>query len=216
LFLYLYTDFEGNISLCEAMKGGHELVKKLLIDNGADISYANVAPLAIFAVEKNDIQLLKDVMKLGGDIVTNSTKEGTTALHAAVCEGNFEIVKFLVEQGADMDKQDKVGWTPRTLADHQCHEEIKNMFKEIEQDDKISYVIPPIPNENGGSIIAKSYSDPSLLAMSQGGSFRPNQELTSLNNHQGRRVSPFRNFVFGMNAAANRGKYTYAFNWNLK
>jgi hypothetical protein len=34
------------------MKGGHELVKKLLIDNGANISYANVAPLAIFAVEK--------------------------------------------------------------------------------------------------------------------------------------------------------------------
>ncbi|KAK2452947.1 potassium channel AKT1 [Trifolium repens] len=202
-------DFEGNISLCEAMKGGHELVKKLLIDNGADISYANVAPLAIFAVEKNDIQLLKDVMKLGGDIVTNSTKEGTTALHAAVCEGNFEIVKFLVEQGADMDKQDKVGWTPRTLADHQCHEEIKNMFKEIEQDDKISYVIPPNPNKNEGSVIAKSYSDPSLLAMSQGGSFRPNQELTSLNNHQGRRVSPFRNSVFGMNATANQDNYNF-------
>ncbi|GAU15112.1 hypothetical protein TSUD_08500 [Trifolium subterraneum] len=153
-------DFEGNISLCEAMKGGHELVKKLLIDNGADMYSANVAPLAIFAIEKNDIQLLKDIVKLGGDFVTNSTKEGTTALHAAVCEGNVEIVKFLVEQGADIDKQDNLGWTPRTLADHQCHEEINNMFKEIEQDDKIPYVITP--NNNGGSVISKSYSDPSM------------------------------------------------------
>ncbi|XP_045799570.1 potassium channel AKT1-like [Trifolium pratense] len=193
-------DFEGNISLCEAMKGGHELVKKLLIDNGADISSANVTPLAIFAIEKNDIQLLKDIMKLGGDIVTNFTKEGTTALHAAVCEGNVQIVKFLVEHGADIDKHDKAGWTPRNLADHQCHEEIQNMFKEI------PHVIPQMPNNNGGSNIPKSYSEPSMLAMSRGGSFRPNQDSTCLNGHQKRRVGSSRNSFFGMVTSAKRDK----------
>ncbi|XP_053687404.1 apoptosis-stimulating of p53 protein 2 [Sabethes cyaneus] len=38
--------------------------------------------------------------------------EGITALHNAICAGHFEIVKFLVSFGCDVNAQDSDGWTP--------------------------------------------------------------------------------------------------------
>ncbi|KEH39823.1 inwardly rectifying potassium channel subunit [Medicago truncatula] len=187
-------DFEGDIPLWEAIKGGHESMIKLLMDNGADISSANIASLACFAVEKNNIQFLKDIVKYGGDIVTKSTNDGTTALHTAVCHGNVEIVKFLVEQGADIDKPDGFGWSSRAYANQECHEEIQNMFKEIEQDNTIPYDISSTRKNNGRLFIETDQSEPSMLASPRGAS------------PQRRKVSPFRNSFFGMIAAANRDK----------
>ncbi|CAA3033770.1 potassium channel AKT1-like [Olea europaea subsp. europaea] len=36
-------------------------------------------------------------------------QRGTTALHTAICEENIEVVKFLMEQGANIDKPDVHG-----------------------------------------------------------------------------------------------------------
>ncbi|ETN63022.1 hypothetical protein AND_005276 [Anopheles darlingi] len=50
-----------------------------------------------------------------GNIVTNpsaANDEGITALHNAICAGHFEIVKFLVNFGCDVNAQDSDGWTP--------------------------------------------------------------------------------------------------------
>lgn len=35
---------------------------------------------------------------------------GITALHNAICAGHFDIVKFLVEIGCDVNAQDSDGW----------------------------------------------------------------------------------------------------------
>ena len=40
-----------------------------------------------------------------------SNDEGITALHNAICAGHFEIVKFLVEFGCDVNSQDSDGWS---------------------------------------------------------------------------------------------------------
>merc|ERR1712107_818385 len=37
---------------------------------------------------------------------------GITALHNAICAGHYDIVKFLVEFGCDVNAQDSDGWTP--------------------------------------------------------------------------------------------------------
>ena len=189
------------------MLGNHKQVIKILIDNGANISSGDVGRFACIAAEKNDIKLLKDIIQYGGD-VTKSTSNGTTAIHTAVCEGNVEIVKFLMEQGADIDKQDNYGWTPRAYADHQCHEEIINMFQKIEKDDRVPYVIPPMPTKRE-SFIGRSQSETSMVSARQGIStisLPPNQELTWSDNHQKRRVSPFQNSFFGMPSVASRDK----------
>lgn len=39
-----------------------------------------------------------------------SNDEGITALHNATCAGHFEIVKYLVEIGCDVNVQDSDGW----------------------------------------------------------------------------------------------------------
>lgn len=36
--------------------------------------------------------------------------EGITALHNAICAGHFDIVKYLVEHGCDVNAQDSDGW----------------------------------------------------------------------------------------------------------
>ncbi|KAI5393842.1 hypothetical protein KIW84_060808 [Lathyrus oleraceus] len=196
-------DFDGNIPLGEAILGNHESVTKLLVENGADISLADVGRLACYAVEKKDIELLKDIAQYGGDVKKSSN--GTTALHLAVGQGNVEMVKFLVEQGAYIDLQDSFGWSARAYADHQCHEEIQNIFKEIEKDDKVPHVISPVPNNNEGSCIEKCQSESYLPTIPQSGSLPPNQELTWLDNHHGR-VTPFRNSFFGMVSVPSQDK----------
>lgn len=44
--------------------------------------------------------------------------EGITALHNAICAGHYEIVKFLVEFGCDVNAQDSDGWSVIVFTAH--------------------------------------------------------------------------------------------------
>ncbi|GER45142.1 potassium channel [Striga asiatica] len=127
--ILLLLDY-GNVPLWDAILGNHEPVIKILVDNGATLSSGDVGQLACFAAEQNNLELLKEISKHGGD-VTLLNITGTTALHTAISEENLEIVKFLVEKGADIDMADVHGWTPRALADYQGHEEINAYFRTL-------------------------------------------------------------------------------------
>ncbi|XP_054822597.1 potassium channel AKT1-like isoform X1 [Prosopis cineraria] len=124
-------DYDGSVPLWEAVVGRHESVSKLLVENGANLECGDVGQFACIAAEQNNLSLLKDIVRHGGDVALSRNYDGTTALHIAVCEGSVEIVKFLLDQGADVDKPDKHGWKPRALADQQGHEEIKAIFQTI-------------------------------------------------------------------------------------
>ncbi|KAE8682883.1 Potassium channel AKT1 [Hibiscus syriacus] len=121
-------DSEGSVPLWEAMLGGHDTVAQLLKENGGNINAGDVGHFACTAAEQNNLNLLKEITRYGGD-VTRPRSNGYTALHVAVCEDNIEIVQFLLEQGADIDKQDIHHWTPRDLAEQQGHEEIRSIFE---------------------------------------------------------------------------------------
>ncbi|KAF7830260.1 potassium channel AKT1-like [Senna tora] len=196
-------DLDGSIPLWEAMMGGHESVIKLLIDNGADISYADVGHLACTAAEQNNLELLKAIAKYGGNVTQPKSNE-TTALHTAVCEGNIEIVKFLLQQGADVDRPDVHGWTPAALADHQGHEEIKELFQRCREGKMPSSVIPR-PMNHVAIKLGRFQSEPAMPALSQGSMPPPGQDVTWLESQRGRRTNNFHNSLFGvMSAAANR------------
>lgn len=187
---------DGSVPLWEAMKGRHESVMKILIDNGADISLANAGHLACSAVEQNNMELLKEIIQCGMD-VTQPKKNGATALHTAVVEGNTEMINFLVDQGADIDMQDVNGWTPRVLAEQSESEEIKNIFHDI-KDSRKPGVIPISKNDNRSG---RFQIDPSMLTIPQ--------ESMLLPPYDGRRrsSSSFDNSIFGMMSTANRGTY---------
>ncbi|KAL0312070.1 UNVERIFIED_CONTAM: Potassium channel AKT1 [Sesamum radiatum] len=153
-------DSEGDVPLWDAILEKHEAVIRVLVDNGATLSSGDVGGFACYAVEQNNIELLKEITKFGGD-VTLLSSSGTTALHTAISEENVEIVKFLMEQGADIDKPDSHGWTPRALADHQGHEEIKALFQTKQ---KSKDHVRHLENEQAPYFNLKKYSSEPAIA----------------------------------------------------
>lgn len=113
--------------LWEAILGKHEKVAKILAENGGELSAGDMGHCACAAAAQNSVQLLEDILRWGGNVAA-AKNDGSTALHRAVCEGNVAVVEFLILHGADADKADAQGWTPRGLADQQGHEEIKELF----------------------------------------------------------------------------------------
>ncbi|XP_010325113.1 potassium channel AKT1-like [Solanum lycopersicum] len=191
-------DSEGNVPLWDAMVGKHEAVIKLLVDNGAKISSGDVGQFASFAVEQGSLDLLKEIIKYGGD-VTLLNSLGTTALHTAISEENAEIVKFLLEQGADIDKADVHGWTPRALAEFQGHKEIKELFNLMQPASKETNVCPP--EAPCAPYLMKYQSDPAIPL------FIPEEtarETGSSNGRLRRRASFFQNSLIGFVAARQR------------
>ncbi|GFS37452.1 K+ transporter 1 [Actinidia rufa] len=191
-------DSEGNVPVWEALLANHESVAKLLTDNGATISAGDVAQFACTAAEQNKLELLKEIVRHGGD-VTLPRSNGSTALHVAVCEGNNEMVKFLLEKGSDIDKPDHHGWTPRDLADQQGHEDIKAIFQATKEAKAQSFVTIPEPQQ-GTRFLGRFTSEPNIRPMAQDvmegswGQSRPR-----------RRTSNFHNSLFGIMSAAHGG-----------
>lgn len=119
---------------------------KALVDNGATLAPGDVGQFACYATEQDSIDLLKEIIKFGGN-VTSKSRSGTTALHTAVSQDKLDVVKFLIEQGADVDRPDSQGWTARALANHQGNEEMMALFKTIKQLKKTMSLPPLHPEE---------------------------------------------------------------------
>lgn len=59
-------------------------------------------------------------------------EDGQTELHAAVCEGHLEKVKIVVEGGANVNKPDAGGWTPKGLAQQREKKSIHDLLLSYE------------------------------------------------------------------------------------
>ncbi|XP_050212661.1 potassium channel AKT1-like [Mercurialis annua] len=198
-------DSEGNVPIWEAMVNGHEQVTKLLIENGANITLGDVGHFACTATEQNSLNLLNEIARQGGD-VTLPRKNGTTALHVAVCEDNTEIVRFLLDQGADIDKPDIHGWSPRDLAEQQGHEDIKLIFETRTEPKPESIVtVPERQQPHGVRFLGRFTSEPNIRPLSRDGSFTGTDNSWSRNRPR-RRTNNFHNSLFGMMSAAHKGE----------
>lgn len=196
-----FADSEGNVPLWEAMLGRHEPVIRLLRDNGAKITSGDVGQFACTAAERNDLKLLQNIVKLGGD-VTRPKINGSTALHVAVCEGNIEMVKFLLGQGADIDKVDEHGWTPKDLAEQQGHEDIKLLF-DSRKETKAQSTNTTTPEEKHGvRFLGRFKSEPTILPAPQESAF---DGSWGRSRHR-RRLDNFHNSLFGIMSAAQTGE----------
>ncbi|KFK41169.1 hypothetical protein AALP_AA2G094700 [Arabis alpina] len=193
-------DAEGNVPLWEAMVEGHEKVVKVLMESGATIDAGDVGHFACTAAEQNNMKLLKEIVRLGGDI-TRPRATGTSALHTAVCEENIEMVKYLLEQGADVNKQDMHGWTPRDLAEQQGHEDIKALFREKRHERahiESSASVPIL--KTGIRFLGRFTSEPNIRPPSREVSFRIPETRPR------RKTNNFDNSLFGILASQSVNK----------
>ncbi|CAM1293879.1 PPP1R13B (predicted) [Pycnogonum litorale] len=78
--------------------------------NNLRVSFDPHALLLDASLEGELLLVKKTAKKVPNPSAPND--EGITALHNAICAGHFEVVKFLVEYGCDVNAQDSDGWTP--------------------------------------------------------------------------------------------------------
>lgn len=115
-----WVDFTGQTPFLTAALAGDVTVMKLLLAHGADPhihTYAGTSPLMAAAGvnwvvaqtwTEGPEQLLEAVKlchSLGMD-VNQKNSMGITALHGAANRGSDDIIRFLVEQGADLEARD--------------------------------------------------------------------------------------------------------------
>ncbi|CAM0905483.1 unnamed protein product [Alopecurus aequalis] len=129
-------DPEGRVPLWEALSRRHKPAALLLTEAGADLSAGDATMFARVAVEEDDAALLEEIVRCGGDVTAACCRDDTTALHRAVQDGNIRMVRILLEHGADADKEDARGVTPRALADRHSHADIQQLFASHQQQDQ--------------------------------------------------------------------------------
>lgn len=78
------------------------------------------------AVRNGDPQELKTILKRCEGLVNVNgyDKEGMTALHQSCMNGNLELVKLLVQFGADVRLANRDGWSAIHIAAYGGHQEI--------------------------------------------------------------------------------------------
>jgi len=76
------------------------------------------------AVSNNDVEGTRFFAKAGSIIVNQKNKGGATALHIASREGNLDIVKILIDSGANPNLADNEGYTPLMRASLSASSEV--------------------------------------------------------------------------------------------
>ncbi|KAL0398339.1 UNVERIFIED_CONTAM: Potassium channel KAT2 [Sesamum radiatum] len=67
----------------------------------------------------------------------SSAEDGQTALHVAVQQGHLEMVRLLLERGANVNKPDKRGWTPKALAEKHPNKGIYDLILNYDNEKKL-------------------------------------------------------------------------------
>ena len=116
----------GGTALHYACEHGHVEVAKALIRNGADINArrypgetvlmaACAARRGTYGVQRSDLDTARLILKSGADVNLGSRCLGTALLRAADCN-HVDVVRLLLEFGAEVDRRDGSGRTPLIAA----------------------------------------------------------------------------------------------------
>lgn len=103
--------------LLSAVKHGHDLVVKRLLDSGGDPGAADDqgASLIVLATKHGKTNIVKLLIERGAD-VDKGDRDGKTPLMLAINKGETNAIKLLIEKGADINKGDRFSKTPLMLA----------------------------------------------------------------------------------------------------
>ncbi|MEN6508850.1 MAG: ankyrin repeat domain-containing protein [Smithella sp.] len=93
---------------------------KILLAKGAKAtakdSYGYSALQVAAGCKNAETSVIEDLIQKGADVRHKSDKDGYTSLHDACMSGTPDVVKLLIDKGADVNAADKKGTTPLMLA----------------------------------------------------------------------------------------------------
>lgn len=105
-------------------------VSKVLLQNGADVQQVMqmrgsnevfiTSPPLIHSVETNNIYLASILLEHGEDVNQCYGECTNSAIHFAIQQGNCDMLKLLIQYGANLNKRNGRGHTPLGLALHHC------------------------------------------------------------------------------------------------
>jgi ankyrin repeat protein len=101
------------VNLSAAAWNGHLDVIKYLVDKGANVNTAISA-----AASKGNMELIDELMKLKGADASKVNLSG------AAQNGHLDVIKYLVDKGADVNLPNQFGTAPLLLAAACGHEDI--------------------------------------------------------------------------------------------
>ena len=105
------TDVSSETPLHAAAAGGHLSVARTLLDNGASVGEI----LYLAASEGND-SMVDTLIKAGANANTVTDVSSGTPLHAAAAGGHLSVARILLENGASVVLETKLGHTPLHIA----------------------------------------------------------------------------------------------------
>ncbi|XP_066393415.1 potassium channel AKT3-like [Miscanthus floridulus] len=216
------TDAQGRVPLWEALSRRHRAVARLLVDAGADLAAGDAALYARAAVEADDVALLEDVARHGGDVTVACWDDGVTALHRAVLQGNVGMVRVLLEHGADADREDGGGRTPRAMADQLGHRDMQQLFGSSSSQREGVVESPKRQQQQGsgtdhGSRLAVAAHQPAVtrfksapaprVPVPQNDSAGSSPSPSSSRHSTPRRMVSFRNSLFGVLSSSHVNRH---------
>ncbi|KAJ4799479.1 potassium channel protein [Rhynchospora pubera] len=136
-------DNNENTPLWSAITSKHHKIFNILY-HFARISHPYITgDLLCLATKRNDLETLKELLKHGLEI-DSPNHEGLTALRVALAEDNAEMVKYLVMNGANVEKAKLSSWKSQNMT----KEEIEKMLEKREVGHSISIVEAPKEIQN--------------------------------------------------------------------
>ena len=76
------------------------------------------------AISGNKIEIVKEMLTSDASLLEMPNRRGSTPLTVASSDGSAEIVKYLIEKGANISAQNSTGNTPLHYAGWKGHEKI--------------------------------------------------------------------------------------------
>ncbi|KAJ4845000.1 hypothetical protein Tsubulata_029240 [Turnera subulata] len=84
----------------------------------------------MYMANEGDLVGMKEVLESAEADVNFRDIDGRTALHVAACQGNTDIVRFLLDRGAVVEPKDRWGSTPLADAVYYKHHEVIKLLEE--------------------------------------------------------------------------------------
>jgi ankyrin repeat protein len=91
-------------------------------------------------LEKGDVEQLKEVIRQSRKF-DEKNKKGDTLLHVAARRNNTRAIAFLICEGANIDLENRLGYTPEDIAVIHKNKEAKEMFRNVKENEKNKLII---------------------------------------------------------------------------